>query len=389
MHGHTQRHLRSQLAKMSFNTSSLGPQAEGTQDGSPPHPREIVLGCRKSELALIQARTIASKLSKTHDPSSSSSSSSSSPTTFSVATSSVAGDADKHTPFALLSKQTGGSDVGKSLWTNGLEADMLAGKFHLLVHCLKDMPTTLPPHCFLAAIPKREDPRDAVVMRSGSAFTSIDQLPPGSVVGSSSSRRRALIRRNWPHLEVAECRGNLDTRLAKLDAPSSPFSCILLATAGLLRLGLGHRITQRLDPSVFPYAVGQGALGIEMPAERQEVLLLDLVRHADHKPSRWLGMAERAMLRSLQGGCSSPIGVWSSLEPFEEESGPGSTRQQACEGGGILRLRATVLHVDGASEIYAENSGSVLCDGDAEQLGISVAKLLLDKGARALLAKHE
>ena len=104
---------------------------------------------------------------------------------------------------------TGGSDVGKSLWTNGLEVELLSGKVHVLVHCLKDMPTTLPPKCVLGAIPEREDATDAAIMKLGSQYTSIDQLPPGSVVGSSSSRRRALIKRNWPHLEVAECRGNL------------------------------------------------------------------------------------------------------------------------------------------------------------------------------------
>ncbi|KAL3960442.1 hypothetical protein ACCO45_005559 [Purpureocillium lilacinum] len=348
---------------MSLTVSSSEPPAQ-TQDASAQHPLTVVLGCRKSELALVQARNIAAKLGESVGP--------------------VAGDADKDSPFALLSKQTGGSDIGKSLWTNGLEADMLAGKLQVLVHCLKDMPTTLPPNCLLGAIPQREDPSDAVIMRSDSKFTSIDQLPPGSVVGSSSSRRRALIRRNWPHLEVAECRGNLDTRLAKLDALSSPFSCILLATAGLVRLGLGHRITQRLDPRVFPYAVGQGALGLEISADRQD--LLQLVRHADHKSSRWVGMAERAMLRTLQGGCSSPIGVWSSLEPFKESE---PTKTQQGREGSSLRLRATVLHVDGTSEVFAESSGTVECDDDAEQLGISVANLLLDKGARTLLAKHE
>ena len=186
----------SQTLQHSFTAMDRKAEEVTTSPSSSDH---VVAGCRKSDLALTQARHVVSQLAKARDP----------PPTFAIATASVAGDADKQSPFMLLSKQTGGSDVGKSLWTNGLEVDLLSGKVHLLVHCLKDMPTTLPPDCLLAAISEREDPTDAVVMRADSEFKSIDQLPPGSVVGSSSSRRRALVRRNWPHLEVAECRGNL------------------------------------------------------------------------------------------------------------------------------------------------------------------------------------
>ena len=184
-------------------------------------------------------------------------------------------------------------------------------------------------------------------------------------------------------LDLTTVAGSRDTRLAKLDATSSPFSCILLATAGLVRLGLAHRITQRLHPSVFPYAVGQGALGIEVKTGRTD--MLRLVGRADHKPSRWLGMAERAMLRTLQGGCSSPIGVWSSLEPLKQNELPDST---CAREGGNLRLRATVLHIDGTSEVSAADVGPVQCDEEAERLGVSVANMLLQKGARTLLAKH-
>jgi hydroxymethylbilane synthase len=162
-------------------------------------PARLVGGCRKSELALIQARHVNSILAASLDPA----------PEFTVGTRSVAGDADKTTPFLLLSKQVGGSDVGKSLWTNGLEDDLLAGNFDYLIHCLKDMPTTLPPDFILGAICEREDPSDAVIMPPNSKYTSIDQLPAGSVVGTSSSRRKALVRRNWPHLQVQECRGNV------------------------------------------------------------------------------------------------------------------------------------------------------------------------------------
>nr|XP_036587176.1 Porphobilinogen deaminase [Colletotrichum truncatum]KAF6797907.1 Porphobilinogen deaminase [Colletotrichum truncatum] len=321
---------------------------------------EVVVGCRKSELALVQSLSVISKLQQAVG----------SLPTFRIATGSAAGDTDKQTPFMILSKQTGGSDIGKSLWTNDLESDLVAGKTQLLVHSLKDMPTTLPPKCLLGAVPEREDASDAVIMRADSKFKSIDELPPGSVVGSSSSRRKALVRRNWPHLEVVECRGNVDTRLRKLDAPSSQFSCILLATAGLLRLGLGHRITQRLNASTFPYAVGQGALGVEVSTDRQNIQ--QLVRHVDHLPSRWRGMAERAMLRSLQGGCSSPIGVCSTFEALMETETADTTeefqQQLPSLDRGKLHLQATILDMTGTTEIFAEDVAVVQCDIEAEQL---------------------
>lgn len=165
---------------------------------APTYPSPTLLGSRKSDLALIQARYVMAQIEKLPDA-----------PKIEIQTGTAAGDKDKITPFLELSKQTGGSDIGKSLWTNELEADLVAGKVHFLVHSLKDMPTTLPPNCLLGAITEREDPSDAVVMPKGSKYTSIDELPAGSVVGSSSSRRRALIRKNWPHLEVEECRGNV------------------------------------------------------------------------------------------------------------------------------------------------------------------------------------
>lgn len=161
-----------------------------------------------------------------------------------------------------------------------------------------------------------------------------------------------------------------DTRLAKLNAPPSSYACIILATAGLARLGLKHRITQRLDPGIFPYAIGQGALGIEVSTDREDIMYL--VRHADHKPSRWRCMAERAMLRSLQGGCSSPVGTFSFWDP--------SNHNRLC-------LQATVLDMEGTVRISADVENIVESDEAAEQLGFSVAELLCKKGAHQLLHK--
>lgn len=161
-------------------------------------PSPALLGTRKSALALTQSREVIRRITSQHTSA-----------TIEIVTADILADTDKQSSFQELSKQTGGSDVGKSLWTNELEADLVAGKVHLLVHSLKDMPTTLPVGCALAAITEREDTSDAVIMKAGSTYTDIGQLPAGSVVGSSSSRRKALIKKNWPHLEVEECRGNL------------------------------------------------------------------------------------------------------------------------------------------------------------------------------------
>ena len=195
------------------------------------------------------------------------------------------------------------------------------------------------------------------------------RVSPGSFTIISTIRRTLLIQ-------------SRDTRLAKLDVPGSEFSCIILATAGLLRLGLGHRITQRLDTDVFPYAVGQGALGIEIKTGRDDILRL--IQTADHTPSRWKGLAERAMLRSLQGGCSSPIGVSSAFVDPDANS-PGGEQGR---DGTMLRLRAFVLDVEGTASVVAQDVKAVSSDHEAERLGVSVAKALLLQGAANLLPKE-
>ena len=159
----------------------------------------VTVGSRNSKLALVQTRDVISKLHSAFGPK----------PDFHILTGGVVGDVDKQTPFKALSAKTGMADTGKSLWTTSLEADLVNGKYDFLVHCLKDMPTTLPPDCALAAITEREDPSDAVVMSPRLKYTRLQDLPAGSVVGTSSCRRRALIGKNWPHLAVQECRGNV------------------------------------------------------------------------------------------------------------------------------------------------------------------------------------
>lgn len=176
--------------------------------------------------------------------------------------------------------------------------------------------------------------------------------------------------------------------MSKLDTPDSPFACIILATAGLLRLGLGDRITERLDTARFPYAVGQGALGVETCHDSLDII--EIVRHVDHIPSRWRGVAERAMLRHLQGGCSSPIGVFSSFEPLPEAREPVNVQDEPFQKWrGIMHLKATVLHIDGICEVVAESSSTICADLDAEGLGIAVANMLLRQGAQNLLIRQD
>lgn len=166
-----------------------------------------------------------------------------------------------------------------------------------------------------------------------------------------------------------------DSRLAKLDAPDSKFSAIILASAGLLRLNLAHRITHRLTGPRFPYAVGQGALALET-RDDAAATITDAVQHADHKPSRWRGLAERAMLRRLQGGCSSPVGCETVVEPLSEG------------GEGVkLKLSGTVLSVDGSQAVDAEETRNVGSDAEAEELGYAIAQALLQSGADKLLVR--
>ncbi|KAF3914769.1 hypothetical protein ABW20_dc0100668 [Dactylellina cionopaga] len=326
------------------------------------------VGCRNSELSLIQGRTVLDGLTAANPKLQ--------PV---IVTGSVPGDADKQTPFQQLAKLAGTTATSASLWTNKLEERLVSGELDILVHSLKDMPTNLPEGCELGAVTERFDPTDSVIIRSDLPYKTIGDLPEGSVVGTSSARRTALIKLRWPHLQTAECRGNVDTRLGKLNAPNSQFSCIMLATAGLLRLNLKHVITERLLPSVFPYAVGQGALGVETRSGDQS--MLSLVGAVDHKPSRWRCIAERTMLNKLQGGCSSPVGVFSTFEKTTGESDSVGSSVPA----GTLSLQGMVIRVDGGDKVVAEDSSPIFSDEDAVKLGTSVAQRLMDGGAANLL----
>lgn len=228
------------------------------------------------------------------------------------------------------------------------------------------MPTVLPNSCSLGIICEREDPRDVVVMRVNSAYKGLQDLPAGSVVGTSSVRRKAQTRRHFPHLQCLDVRGNLNTRLRKLDAEDSPYECLLLAAAGLKRIDLGHRITQYLTASDgYLYAPGQGALGLEIRAGDE--LMLNFLGCLSHLPTTLACTAERSLLKTLQGGCSAPVGVETSWN-YDK-----------------LNLKCSVISSDGQAMAESSASGVVSRLEEAQSLGHALAEKLLSLGADKIL----
>ncbi|MCG2584393.1 hydroxymethylbilane synthase [Massilia sp. TS11] len=247
---------------------------------------------------------------------------------------------------------------GKGLFVKELEVAMAEGRADLAVHSLKDVPMELPEGFTLAAVLEREDPRDAFVSND---FSSLDDLPPGAVVGTSSLRRQALISARYPHLVIQPLRGNLDTRLGKLDR--GDYAAIILAAAGLKRLGLPHRIKSVLAPERSLPAAGQGAMAIEVPSGRPE--LLDWLAPLNDGPTAAAVTAERTVSRVFGGSCQIPLAAFATVE------------------AGQMRLRAMVATPDGQRVASAEISGSA----DApEALGQQVSAQLRAQDAEAILA---
>lgn len=321
---------------------------------NPAHSNDqtITVGGRKSILAVVQSKNIAGMLSSINPDNS-----------FPVVALLTLGD-------KVLSKPLY-SFGGKSLWTKELETLLLHNiedlpKLDLIVHSLKDMPTSLPDGCVLGAITKREDPRDALIMPTGSSAVTLSDLAPGSVVGTSSIRRSAQLKRNYPHLKFESIRGNVQTRLAKLDAPDSLFSCIILAVAGLNRLGLGERITSFLDAPDMYYAVGQGALGIEIRTGDKRII--KLLEDINDNETYLQCLAERSLMRTLEGGCSVPIGV---RTRFTSEN--------------TMEFVALVVSVDGSEAVQETISATVTSAAEAEDLGKKLAHKLIENGAKDIL----
>ncbi len=304
-----------------------------------PSLSRLVIATRESALALWQARHIAARLEALHPG----------------------------LKVELLGMTTQGDRIldvtlnkigGKGLFVKELETALAEGRADLAVHSMKDVPMRLPEGFAIAAITEREDPRDAFV---SNRYANLGELPAGAVVGTSSLRREAQLRAAYPGLVVKPLRGNVQTRLAKLDA--GEYDAIILAAAGLKRLELGARIRALLSAEESLPAPGQGALGLEVRADRTDVAAL--LAPLNHPDTAACVTAERAMSLRLDGSCETPLGAFGEIVE-----------------GGFVRLRGFVASPDGSQMLCGEANGSRAA---AEAVGRQVADLLLTEGARSLL----
>ncbi|MEW6354099.1 MAG: hydroxymethylbilane synthase [Pseudomonadota bacterium] len=296
------------------------------------------IATRKSPLALWQAEHIRARLLAAHPG-----------LHVELVRMSTQGDKILDAPLAKVG--------GKGLFVKELEISLLEGETDIAVHSMKDVPVEFPDGLHLPVICEREDPRDAFVSNN---FPTLDSLPSGARVGTSSLRRQAQLHERRPDLEIITLRGNVNTRLAKLD--SGAYDAIILAAAGLVRLGMAARITQYLEPEISLPAIGQGALGIECRSEDARVHALIGVLH---DPDTYTCVhAERAMNQRLQGGCQVPIGGYAQLD------------------NGALTLRGFVGRPDGSEVVRGKVNGAAQ---HAAQLGVTLADDLLARGARAIL----
>jgi hydroxymethylbilane synthase len=304
--------------------------------------RTIRIGSRKSQLALVQTYWVQEQLQK-HFPE----------RQFEVETMSTQGDKILDVALAKIGD--------KGLFTKELEVGMLEESIDLAVHSLKDLPTKLPDGLVLGCVTERVNPADALVVNAQHQDKQLDTLPEGAIIGTSSLRRLAQLRHYYPHLTFKDVRGNVNTRLAKLDA--GEYDGIILAVAGLQRLGMGDRIHQVIPSDISLHAVGQGALGIECRANDAEVL--EILKVLEDIPSRDRCLAERAFLRELEGGCQVPIGVNTQIE------------------NDVLTLTGLVASLDGQKLLKESMSGPAQ---QAEQLGEDLAQKLRKEGAGEILA---
>ncbi|MBL4797390.1 MAG: hydroxymethylbilane synthase [Oleispira sp.] len=302
--------------------------------------RTLRIATRKSPLALWQAEHVKSRLIALNPD-----------LIVELVTFTTKGDIILDTPLAKIG--------GKGLFVKELEVAMLAGDADIAVHSMKDVPMEFPQGLELGVILERENPTDAFVSNN---YKSLDELPQGACVGTSSLRRQCQLQKLRPDLVIRSLRGNVQTRLGKLD--SGEFDAIILASAGLLRLEMDSRIAQYLEPEVSLPAGGQGAVGIELRSDDAETLAL--LKPLQHDITTYRVTAERAMNRRLEGGCQVPIACY------------------AIEKDGELWLRGLVGSVDGKQMLTTEYRAPV---AEAEALGIKAAEDLLRQGADKILAE--
>jgi hydroxymethylbilane synthase len=306
--------------------------------------KEIIIGSRGSKLALWQSEWVRARL-EALDPS----------VAVRIEIVKTMGDVMRDAPLATIG--------GQGAFTKELEVALLERRIDVAVHSLKDLPTVIPEGLSITATPEREDPRDALVLRADSdaQHASLKHLPEGATVGTSSLRRIAQLKHLRADVRIKDLRGNVDTRLRKLDA--GEYDALILASAGLRRLGFDTRISAAIDAEEMLPAVSQGALGIETRADDAETNAL--VLRLDDPRTRAAVLAERALLRTLGGGCQVPIAAHATVT------------------GDVLRLDGLVASLDGGEVIRGRIEGAA---AEAAQVGEALAARLLERGAGALLA---
>ncbi|MDG6778857.1 hydroxymethylbilane synthase [Thiomicrorhabdus sp. zzn3] len=300
--------------------------------------KTLRIATRKSPLAMWQAEFVKAELEKAHPG-----------LEIELLPMSTKGDKILDVPLAKIG--------GKGLFTKELEDRMMAGEADIAVHSMKDVPMVLPEGFALGAILERHSPTDAFVSNQ---YASFDELPRGAILGTSSLRRKAQLMAQRPDLDVRDLRGNVGTRLGKLDA--GEYDAIVLATSGLQRLKLDDRIRHELNPEVCLPAVTQGTLGIEYFSEDAETL--EIIKVLNHPQTEIRTRAERAMNHRLEGGCQVPIGVFAELD------------------GDHLSMRGIVGTLDGSTILQASIDGP---SNQAEALGVALAEDLLAQGAQKIL----
>ncbi|CAJ0712525.1 Porphobilinogen deaminase [Ralstonia edaphis] len=328
---------------MSSNARPTSRQSQLATTPAAQAPTKLVIASRESRLALWQAEHVRAALQKYYPA-----------CDVSILGMTTRGDQILDRSLAKVG--------GKGLFVKELEVALAEGRADLAVHSLKDVPMELPEGFALSAILEREDPRDAFVSND---YADLASLPAGAVVGTSSLRREASLRARFPHLVIQPLRGNLDTRLGKLDR--GDYAAIILAAAGLKRLGLADRIRSTIAPEESLPAAGQGALGIEIRADRADVRACLAPLHDD--ATALAVTAERAVSRILGGSCQVP------LASFAQWSDTGT-----------LRLRAFVASQDGTRKLAVDGEATPSTLAEADALGVRVAQQMLAGGARDILA---
>ncbi|MFC7547340.1 hydroxymethylbilane synthase [Plantactinospora sp. GCM10030261] len=262
--------------------------------------------------------------------------------------------------------------LGVGVFVSALRDALLAREIDFAVHSYKDLPTAGHPGLCVAAVPQREDPRDALVTRDGRVLA---ELPPGATVGTGALRRIAQVNALGLQLTAVPIRGNVDTRLRRVRGPEADLDAVVLARAGLARLGRTAEITETLDPMLMLPAPAQGALAVECRIDDQE--LVELLGTLDHAPTRSAVTAERAFLATLEAGCSAPVAAYAVIAEGEPA---GSTAEG--EDGDEIYLRGAVLSPDGSRDIRLSRTGT---PADAAEIGKALAAELLDLGADTIL----